>query len=230
MYTYKSRVAFLETPNGVRTTFTTTESFLAESLLIVQGAVIWTDFSCPDANTVEFGAAPLAPADAGTLQIAVGLFGSGDPTYPVGLWDAAAYRQERGLTGIALTNIIPALTDADARIQWFITVAAYQDALLTTPTDPLAQVLIKKAIGDLAMVYLRQQNQIAPTASTYSESYSGILSYSIGSSGDALKGNILSEGEILNTLLAYQRTSTFTTGTTWGTGRFIGVISTETEE
>lgn len=229
MYQYKSRVAFNETPDGLTLLFSTTEAFLPDSLVIVQGAIVWTDFTTPSTTTVLFGTAPHSVAEAGAIMIAVGLFGSGELTYPVGMWDAAAFQQARGLTDTSLTQIIPALEDADALIQSTITAAAYTDACATVPADALAARKIKQAIGDLATIYLRERNLIAPAASGYTEHYSGIVSYQLTSSGKATEASLLEEGKILNRLIDYHRPIALTPCVTWGTGRYLGVYVTDDE-
>lgn len=78
MAEYKTYQNFVETPNGVLTTFTTSEVFVVNSLTIMQGSLLYTDddFSYTDSQTIEFDTAPPAPSGAGNLYILSGWFGS----------------------------------------------------------------------------------------------------------------------------------------------------------
>ena len=143
------------------------------------------------------------------------------------LWTPAAFYAERGLANVSETVLQAALSEADAAVQRRITSTAYLDACATTPTDPLAATLIKKAIADLATIYLRQRTVIPPAATGYSESYSGVASYSLTSSGDAAAASVLTEATVLATLAAYARPLNFMAGRGWGSGRFEPRIAPE---
>ena len=226
---YKTSVAFNETPNGILKVFTTTESFYYldsthGSLSIVQGAIVKTDFTYTADKTVTFDDAPDAPATAGTLMIATGLFGESGGL--IGLWSPPLFQLTYNVEDVNISVLIATLYRADIRVQGYITSAAYADAILSTPVDPVAAELIKTAIGDLALYYLRQTEFIELPSETYSESYSGVVSFSqsSGTSGKTISQS-MTEGAILGRLAEYADSTNYAAAMTveWGTGRYASV-------
>lgn len=147
------------------------------------------------------------------------------------IWSAATYQIEYNLSTVATAILTPALQRAEYRIESYITAAAFIDASAVSPTDTNAASLVKYAIGDLALVYLRQWNIISPTSTTYSESYSGVVSYksSSGKGGEVLATQ-MTEGAILARLSGIAKTTTFEATEAWGTGRFVsGTLTVSTE-
>jgi hypothetical protein len=235
MLQYQTRVSFQETPNGVLTTFTTADTFAVDSLTIAQGALLWTDYTYTDNQTVEFGTAPLAPADAGALVILSGLFGTGATGETFGLWDVVQLQVEYDLT-LTDTNVVaPALVRADARVQRYITAAIYADATLATPTDALRAIEIKYAIGDLTKLYLSQNGVISGGLAKYTERYAGVKTYEKQFSTQTKAIEKLTESDILARLVEWKRADTddtsFTPCVTWGTGRFVsGTLTITTDD
>lgn len=226
---YKTSVAFNETPDGLNTIFTTAESFYYldstyGSLSLVQGAVVKTDFSYTADKTITFDTAPLAPATAGTLLVATGLFGESGGL--IGLWSPPLFQLAYNVEDVDISVLIMKIYSADMRVQGYITAAAYADAILSTPTDPVAAERIKTAIGDLTMFYLRQSEYVELPSETYSESYSGVVSFSqtSGSSGKSISQS-MTEGAILGRLAEYADSTDYAAGMTveWGTGRYASV-------
>jgi hypothetical protein len=138
------------------------------------------------------------------------------------IWVVATFKSERNIT-VPDTIVEPFLLDAEYFIKGYITDAAYADASLVTPTDTVAYRAIRKAIADLTMVYLRQNNLIAPVAESYKESYNGVVEYEISSGGKTTTtlASGMTKAVILATLAAWRRPLDATLTISSGTGRFM---------
>jgi hypothetical protein len=147
------------------------------------------------------------------------------------LWGVEAFQEEYGVTA-SDTVAFAVLDDAEAVVQGYVTTAHWSDAILSSPVDPLASRKIRRAVGDLATVYLRQRNLLAPVAESYSENYSGNVSYSLSSGGTKLSES-MTESAILARLSAYADATTLANGfspnTAWGTGRWtnLGIVEVD---
>jgi len=80
-YVYPDTPEFNETPNGIETTFTFDTACIAGTLTVMQGSLIWTDYTYTNTTTLEFGTAPPPVSGAGGLYILSGWFGTGAPVW-----------------------------------------------------------------------------------------------------------------------------------------------------
>jgi hypothetical protein len=144
------------------------------------------------------------------------------------IWTVGEFQTEYSKADLSSGILTPVLTDAENVVEAYLTDAAYADAIDATPTDAVAFLLIRRAIGDITLLYLRQRNQIAPVTQSYSKSYGGVKSYSVsGGQSAAAVADSLTESKILSRLSAYARALPSLAQDTWGTGRFIGLVSEE---
>jgi len=79
--TYPDTPDFNETPNGVLTTFTFDTACVSGTLTVMQGSLIWTDYTYTNTQTLEFGTAPQPASGSGGLFILSGWFGEGSPSW-----------------------------------------------------------------------------------------------------------------------------------------------------
>jgi hypothetical protein len=147
------------------------------------------------------------------------------------LWTASDWKSLYNASGLTDAQATDLLADAESDIEVYITEDAYDDATAVSPTDTNAYRKIRKAVALLARLYALQQSFLSPPTDKYTESYSGVKSYSIssGTGAQAIAAGV-SEQSIYRRLAAYARETTFEPCSDWGTGRFITVSSSDEDE
>ena len=145
------------------------------------------------------------------------------------IWVVVDYQTEYNLSAISTDILSPTLQRAEFVVEGHITAAAFADASLVSPVDEQAAFLVKYAIGDLALLYLRQYNITSPVADSYEESYNGVVSYKISSQAGSTALQ-MTETEILSRLSDLTGEDAFESTETWGSGRFTPILTIEEED
>jgi hypothetical protein len=137
------------------------------------------------------------------------------------IWSTATFKAATGVT-VSDAIVEDLLTDADYRVQAYITDAAYADADADTPDDAVAARLIRKAIKDLTLLYLRRDSHISPVADEYEERYAGnVKAFRVKTNIQTGVTLAVTEKDILATLSAYAEAVDFTPCVARGSGRFV---------
>lgn len=147
------------------------------------------------------------------------------------LWTAANFKTHFGCT-LADAIVTLALTDAEHEVENYITVAAYADAILVSPTDDRAKAKIVRVTGYLAYFYLQQQKLLGGERSKHVEKYAGVKSYEDTFNTGAAESIFTTEEEILRELWEWAATvtTTFDPIVPVTSGRWVGTTTTDDDD
>lgn len=223
---FLTRQPFLETPDGIRLSFTTSQPFVAGTLIATQGGLVVPNFQYIETTGIVFDVAP-DPANGTLLWSAEVADTGGIPAAANGFWTVADFRAVFGVSQGSDTAVAWALATADARLKGFLTAEAYADAQLVTPTEAARAVLIRAVAGKLARLYLLDTGVMSGAIASKSESYRGVKTYteSYQSSSQPMTA-AQGEGDLLATLSQWEQVVAPTDATAaagvvwWGSGRW----------
>lgn len=223
---FLTRQPFVETPDGVRLSFTTSQPFVAGTLIVTQGGLVVSNFQYIETTGIVFDVAP-DPANGTLLWSGDVADTGGIPAATNGFWTVADFRAVFDVSAGSDTAVAWALATADAKLKGFLTAEAYADAQLATPEDAARAILIRTVAGKLARLSLLDTGIVTGAIASKTESYRGVKTYaeSYQSTTQSMTP-AQSEGELLASLSQWEHVVAPTDATAaagvvwWGTGRW----------
>jgi hypothetical protein len=214
------RQPFIETANGTLKIFTTRIPVREGTLFVYQNGVALDGWVHTSSTQITFATAP---------AVGVVLYWSGNTlanvSETIGLWTIQIFQEAYNLVDLPTAALRDAITRSDEQVQRTCTVAAYAEAVADDDSDEYK--CLRWVIGDLARYYLVLNGVLTTPTSEIIETFSESRKQTRYFRNAAPGGNPMTEAAILGQAAAYWRDLTPSTAESWGTGRYIGIVSDE---